>query len=77
MASLEPLRPCVNLAEPDLDLLVASPAAALRPVGPYSIPGLYGEQGWAKITLAKFLRLLIDPQACSLLAEPKTSSSST
>ena len=46
--------------------------AALRPVGPYPILVLYGEQGSAKSTLARLLRLLIDPQSCPLLAEPNS-----
>jgi hypothetical protein len=42
-------------------------------VGPYPILSLHGEQGSAKSTLARILRLLIDPQASSLLAEPANS----
>ena len=36
--------------------------AVLRPVGPYPILVLNGEQGAAKSTLVKVLRLLIDPR---------------
>jgi hypothetical protein len=50
--------------------VIAWLTAALRPVGPYPILSLHGEQGTAKSTLARILRLLIDPQACALLAEP-------
>jgi hypothetical protein len=46
-------------------------AAAIRPVGPYPILALYGEQGSAKSTLARIVRLLIDPQAAPLLVEPR------
>ena len=46
-------------------------AAALRPVGPYPILALYGQQGSAKSTLARIVRRLIDPQAAPLLAEPR------
>jgi len=72
-ASIDLLRPYVNLTEPDFRLLIAWLAAALRPVGPYPILVLYGEQGSAKSTLAKIVRLLIDPQACPFSAEPKNS----
>ena len=68
--SIEVLRPYVNVRDEDFPLLVAWLTAALRPVGPYPILVLYGEQGSAKSTLAKILRLLIDPQDCPLLAEP-------
>jgi hypothetical protein len=70
--SIELLRPYVNLTDADFQLLSAWLTAALRPVGPYPILVLYGEQGSAKSTLAKILRLLIDPQACPLLAEPRS-----
>jgi len=72
-ASIDLLRPYVNLTEPDFRLLIAWLAAALRPVGPYPILVLYGEPESAKSTLAKILRLLIDPQAFPFLAEPKNS----
>ena len=70
--SIDLLRPYVNLTDADFRLMVAWLTAALRPVGPYPILVLYGEQGSAKSTLAKILRLLIDPQACPLLAEPRS-----
>ena len=46
-------------------------AAAIHPVGPNPILALYGQTGAAKSTLAKVIRLLIDPQADPLLAEPR------
>jgi len=70
--SIEPLRRYVNLTESDFRLLIGWLAAALRPVGPYSILVLHGEQGSAKSTLARIVRLLIDPWAPSLLAEPRS-----
>ena len=70
--SIDLLRPYVNLTEPDFRLLVTWLTAALLPVGPYPILVLQGEQGSAKSTLARVLRLLIDPQACPLLAPPKS-----
>ncbi len=71
-ASIDLLRQYVNLTDADFRLLVAWITAALRPCGPYPILVLYGPQGSAKTTLAKILRLLIDPQACPLLALPST-----
>ena len=62
--SIDLLRPYVNLTEADFRLMIAWLTAVLRPVGPYPILVLHGEQGSAKSTLAKVLRLLIDPQAC-------------
>ncbi len=68
--SIELLRPYVNLSEPDFRLLIGWMAAALLPDGPYPILAVHGEQGSAKSTLAKIVRLLIDPQASPVLAEP-------
>jgi hypothetical protein len=70
--SIELLRSYVNLTEPDFRLMVTWLTAALRPVGPYPILVLLGEQGSAKSTLARVLRALIDPQACPLLTLPAT-----
>jgi hypothetical protein len=70
--SIDLLRPYVNLADADFRLLVTWLTAALRPVGPYPILALHGEQGSAKSTLARILRLLIDPQACPLWGPPKS-----
>ena len=48
-------------------------AAALRPVGPYPVLALYpGQQGAAKTTLARIVRLLIDPQSEPPVAEPRS-----
>ncbi len=70
--SIDLLRPFVNLTEPDFRLMIAWLTASLRPVGPYPILVLNGEQASAKSTLAKILRLLIDPQACPVLALPSS-----
>ncbi len=70
--SIELLRPYVNLTERDFRLLLVWLAAALRPVGPYPILALQGEQGSAKSTLAKIARSLVDPQDAPLLVEPKS-----
>ena len=70
--SIDLLRPYVNLKEPDFRLLIGWLAAVLRPVGPYPILVIMGEQGSAKSTLARILRLLVDPQARPFLAGPKS-----
>ena len=69
--SIDLLRPYVNLSDRDFRLLIVWMAAALRPVGPYPILALYGQQGAAKSTLARIVRLLIDPQAEPPVAEPR------
>jgi hypothetical protein len=70
--SIDLLRPYVNLAKSDFRLLVAWLTAALRPVGPYPILAIHGDTGSAKSTLARILRLLIDPQSSPLLLPPKS-----
>jgi hypothetical protein len=70
--SIELLRPYVNLGKSDFRLMIVWLTAALRPVGPYPILVLHGEQGSAKSTLARILRLLIDPQSAPLLGQPKS-----
>jgi hypothetical protein len=70
--SIDLLRSYVNLTEPDFRLVVAWLTAALRPVGPYPILVLNGEQSSGKSTLARILRLLIDPQTCPVLALPSS-----
>jgi putative DNA primase/helicase len=65
-------RKYVNLTEPDFRLMIAWLTAALRPVGPYPVLVLNGEQASGKSTLAKILRLLIDPQTCPSLALPNS-----
>jgi hypothetical protein len=46
--------------------------ASIRPVGPYPILALTGEQGTAKSTTAKMLRTLVDPHVNLVRAPPKT-----
>ena len=68
--SIELLRPYVNLSPRDFRLLVVWMAAAIRPVGPYPILALHGEQASAKSTLIKIIRRLIDPQDAPALLVP-------
>jgi hypothetical protein len=70
--SINLLRPYVNLGDADFRLMVAWLTAALRPVGPYPVLVLNGEQSAGKSTLAKILRMLIDPQTCPSLALPNS-----
>ena len=73
--SIELLRPYVNLNDRDFRLLIVWMAAALRPVGPYPVLAIYGDQGSTKTTLAKVIRMLIDPHARSLRAQPRSTRS--
>ena len=73
--SIDLLRPYVNLNDRDFRLLIVWMAAALRPVGPYPVLAIYGDQGSTKTTLAKVTRMLIDPHARSLRAQPRSTRS--
>jgi len=68
--SIELLKKYTNVADADFPLLVAWMTAALRPVGPYPILILSGEQGSAKSTMARVARRLIDPSSAPLRALP-------
>jgi hypothetical protein len=70
-ASLDELRPFVNVRADDWPLLVGWLVQALRPVGPHPLLCLHGEQGSAKSTTARVLRALVDPSAAALRAEPR------
>lgn len=67
------LRPFLNLKdEPDAwPLFVGFLVAAFRPVPPYLVLVLYGEQGSAKSTTTRIIRQLIDPGQSALRSEPK------
>jgi len=69
---LAPLRELVNVDPADWSLLVAWLLAALRPTGPYPVLALHGEQGSAKSSTARMARALVDPNAASLRAAPKS-----
>ncbi len=56
--SIELLRSYVNLSDRDFRLMIVWMAASLRPVGPYPVLALYGEQAAAKSTLAQVVRLV-------------------
>lgn len=70
--TVEELRPFVNVPDDDAwVLLVAWLVAALRPVGPYPVLAVNGEQGSAKSTLCRVVRSLIDPNIASLRRPPR------
>jgi hypothetical protein len=70
--SISDLRRFVNVAsDEDWVLLLAFLVAALKPEGPYSILAIAGEQGSAKSTLARLIRLLVDPSKAPLRSEPR------
>lgn len=66
----ELLKEYTNIVDADFPLLIAWMTAALRPIGPYPILILSGEQGSAKSTMARVLRRLIDPSSAELRALP-------
>ncbi len=70
--SLDRLRRFANVSVPMWPLLIGWLTSALRPVGPYPVLVLSGEQGSAKTTLARVCRLLIDPAAGPLRTPPKS-----
>jgi hypothetical protein len=65
------LRHHMNVPDEAWPLVAAFAVAALRPVGPYPVLNLHGEQGSAKSSAARLLRACIDPNAAPLRAEPK------
>jgi hypothetical protein len=70
--SIDRLRSFVNVADDrDYQLLLTWLLAALQPRGPYPVLVLHGEQGAAKSTTARVLRMLCDPNAAPLRAAPR------
>ena len=70
--SIDDFRRLLNLQDhADWILLVAWLLQALRPMGPYPVLILLGEQGSAKSTTSRLLRALIDPNAASARAAPR------
>jgi hypothetical protein len=68
---LEELRQFINVAsDDDWRLLVCWLVAGMRPVGPYPVLVLHGEQGSAKSSTARLLRELIDPNTAALRSTP-------
>jgi hypothetical protein len=70
--SVRLLRRFVNIGDDDnWILLLVWLVAALRPRGPYPILILLGEQGSAKSTMVRILRLLTDPSVAPVRTPPK------
>jgi hypothetical protein len=70
--SISSLRKFVNIQdENDWVLLIAWLIAAMRPRGPYAILNVQGEQGTAKTTLSRILRMLVDPNRAPVRSEPR------
>lgn len=66
------LRAFCNLQEADDWLLfLTALLSALRPYGPFVVILVVGEQGSAKSTLCKILRLLVDPSVAPLRSAPR------
>ena len=70
-AELSSLRRFVNVADDDWPLVAGWLVAAMRPVGPYPVLFLHGEQGSGKSTQARVLRSLVDPNFAALRAAPR------
>lgn len=70
--SLGMLWEVLNVPEDARLLVVAFIIDAMRPNTPYAGLELLGEQGSGKSVSAKFIRRLIDPNACDLRGAPKT-----
>lgn len=62
----------LNVAAADRVLVAAWLAKALTPDGPYPLLPLHGEQGSAKSTTARALRVLVDPSTTPLRSEPRS-----
>ena len=65
------LEPFLNMEADDQKLFIACLVNAFRPVGPYPVLCLHGEQGSAKSTAAKIFRGCIDPNMAMLRSTPR------
>ncbi len=69
--SIHLLKKYINLDETDFPLLAGVLTLYMRPIGPYPITIVGGEQGSAKSTLGLVAKFLFDPNAVSLRPDPK------
>ncbi len=69
-ASINELRPFLNVDDDDFVLIVAFILSCLRGYKPYPILMINGEHGSAKSSLTAIIRALVDPNAAPLRAEP-------
>jgi len=71
--SVDQLREHVNVAsDDDFKLVVTWLLTSLRATSPYPVLILHGEQGSAKTTASRVLRLLLDPNKTPLRSEPRS-----
>jgi hypothetical protein len=70
--NIDRLRDLINIgSDDDWHLLIGWLLGTFRPIGPYPLLVLQGEQGSAKSTLAKILKSLIDPSSAPIRAVPR------
>lgn len=70
--SIAELQPLLNIESgADFILIVAWLLAAFRPVGPFVVLDVKGEQGSAKSTACRALKSLVDPSKGGLRTEPR------
>ena len=65
------LAPILNLDGDDLDLVIVFLLSTLRPLGPYPVLYVSGEQGSAKTMASRLIRTLVDPNTAALRGDPK------
>jgi hypothetical protein len=69
---VDALREFVNVPDDDdWQLVVAWMVQALRPRGPYPVIFFHGEQGCAKSTTGRAVRMLLDPRVAPMRSEPR------
>lgn len=72
LSTLKELRKFCNLqSDTDWLLFLVSLLSAYRPMGPFVVVVVVGEQGSAKSTLCKIFRRLVDPSAAPLRSAPR------
>ena len=69
--SVEDLWRFINVEGRDRRLLLSWLIMAFRPIGPYPVLLIHGEQGSAKSTVGRVLRSLVDPNVALLRARPR------
>ena len=72
--SIELLRPYVNLTESHFRRAIVWLAAAVLPCGPHPVLIIRGDDGSAKTTLARVIKLLIDPHSRPILTDHQSAS---
>lgn len=68
---LDDLRKFINVRDEDWPLVKGWLTATLRACGPYPILSLNGEQGSAKSTTSRVLRMLVDPNDVPIRSAPR------